>query len=194
MYKRTTTNAGIPILLAVILVSAFILALGDRPARAEEQAEEAEERAEERAEEAEERAEERAEEARERAEEKTQKARIQAGSGERGPENVTLKGKGEKGAEYSGTCTAGDKEEDIGGQVPQSFEYELEGEQLECEITKRSGTMKIVLTGDGTRALQRVSSQGGTFNLVYDGNGGVSFSTSSSGSSSRQVVSSSSSA
>lgn len=187
MYKRTTTNAGISILLAVILVSAFILALGNRPARAEEQAEEAEERAEERAEEAEERAE-------ERAEEKVERPMRQAGSGERGSENVTLKIKGEKGAEYSGTCTTGDKEEDIGGQGPQSFEYELEGEQLECEITKRSGTLKIVMTGDGTRAVQQISSQGGTFNLTYDGNGGVSFSTSSSGSSTRQVVSSSSSA
>ncbi len=190
MDKRTTKSAGIPILLAVILVSAFILALSDRPARAEEQAEEAEERAEE----AEERAEERAEEARERAEEKTERPRREARSRERGPENVTLKVKGDKGAEYSGTCTTGDKEEDIGGQVPQSFEFELEGEQLECEITKGSGTLKIVLTGDGTHAVQQISSQDGTFNLTYDGNGGVSFSASSSGSSTRQVISSSSSA
>jgi len=117
------------------------------------------------------------------------------GSRERGPENVTLRVKGDKGTQYSGTCTTADKEEEIGGQVPQSFEYELEGEQLECEITKRSGTLKIVLIGDGTRAVQQVGSQGGTFNLAYNGNGGVSFSTtSSSGSSTRQVVSSSSSA
>ena len=188
MHKRTTTNAEIPILLAVILISAFVLAFDDRPARAEEQAEKAEERAEkqaeeaeERAEEAEERAEERAEETRKRAEKKTESPRKQAGSRERAPENVTLRVKGDKGTQYSGTCTTADKEEEIGGQVPQSFEYELEGEQLECEITKRSGTLKIVLTGDGTRAVQQIGSQGGTFNLAYNGNGNVSFSTSSSG-------------
>ena len=174
--------------------------MSDQPARAEGQTEEAEERteklaeeAEERAEEAEERAEERAEETSKRAEKKTESTRKQAGSRERGPENVTLRVKGDKGTQYSGTCTTADKEE-IGGQVPQSFKYELEGEQLECEITKRSGTLKIVLTGDGTRAVQQIGSQEGTFNLAYNGNGAVSFSTSSSGSSTRQVVSSSSSA
>jgi hypothetical protein len=78
------------------------------------------------------------------------------------------------------------------GARSQSFEYELEGEQLECEITKRSGTLKIALAGDGIRAVQWIGSRGGTFNLAYNGNGGVSFSISS-GSSMRQVVSSSSS-
>ena len=74
----------------------------------------------------------------------------------------------------------------------QSFEFELEGEQLECEITKTSGTLKIALAGDGIRAVQQIGSRGGPFNLAYNGNGGVSFSTSS-GSSTRQVVSTSSS-
>jgi hypothetical protein len=75
----------------------------------------------------------------------------------------------------------------------QSFEFELEGEQLECEITKTSGTLKIALAGDGIRAVQQIGSRGGNFNLAYNGNGNVSFSTSSSGSSTRQVVSTSSS-
>jgi hypothetical protein len=49
------------------------------------------------------------------------------------------------------------------------------------------------LAGDGIRAVQQIGSRGGNFNLAYNGNGGVSFSTSSSGSSTRQVVSTSSS-
>lgn len=46
MNKRTSISAGIPILLTVILVSAFALALSDQAVRAEEPSEEAEERSE----------------------------------------------------------------------------------------------------------------------------------------------------
>ncbi len=109
---------------------------------------------------------------------------------------MTLKVKGGSQAKFSGTCVVGEEEDNIGGQTPQGFEYSLDGQELECEIRKQgAGELKIILSGDGTRAVQRVNSTKATVRLAYD-DGSVSFSTtSSSGSgkvSSSQVVSSSS--
>ncbi len=112
-------------------------------------------------------------------------------------DKVSLKIRGDEGTEFSGTCTVGDEEEEIEGQVPESFEFELDGQKLECEIKKQgAGELKIILSGDGTRAVQRVNSSKATVEFTYN-DGSVSFSTSSSGSggqvSSSQIVSSSSS-
>lgn len=112
---------------------------------------------------------------------------------------VTLSLEGDAGTEFSGTCSVGDEEESFEGQVPESFSYELGGNQLECEIRKQdgSGTLEVLLTGPGDRVRQRIDSPGGTINLTYSENGSSSSSTSSSGSSSsssvNEVVSSSSS-
>ncbi len=108
----------------------------------------------------------------------------------------TLKVGGDQDTEFSGTHAIRD-EEDISGQAPQSFDYELDGRGLEHEIQKEyTGRLQIVLTGDSTRAAQRVGSSQATVELVYDA-GSVSFSASSSGSggqvSPSRVVSSSSS-
>ncbi len=105
-------------------------------------------------------------------------------------DEVTLKIRGDEGTEFSGTCTVGDEEEDVEGQVPESFEFELDSQELECEIQKQgAGELKIILSGDGTRAVQRVNSSKATIKFTYD-DGSVSFSTSSSGST-RQASSSS---
>jgi hypothetical protein len=107
---------------------------------------------------------------------------------------VTLSIDGDPGTEFSGTCSVGDEENELSGQVPESFGYDLEGQQLECEIRQEgAGSLKILLTGPGDRIEQQINNPGGIISLAYSENG-VSSSTSSSGSSSsvNQVVSNSS--
>jgi hypothetical protein len=108
---------------------------------------------------------------------------------------VMLEIDGDPGTEFSGVCSVGDEENELSGEVPDSFSYDLEGQQLECEIRKEStgsGSLKVLLTGPGDRIEQQTSTPGGTIRLVYSGNS-VSSSTSSSGSSNsvNQVSSSS---
>jgi hypothetical protein len=109
---------------------------------------------------------------------------------------VTLSIEGDPGTEFSGTCSVGDEDNELSGEVPESFDYDLEGQQLECEIRQESaGNLNTLLIGPGDRVEQQANTPGGTISLVYSENG-VSSSTSSSGTSSssvNQVVSSSSS-
>ena len=107
---------------------------------------------------------------------------------------VTLSIEGNPGTGFSGTCNVGDEENELSGQVPESFGYDLEGQQLECEIRQEdAGSLEILLTGPGDRIEQRINNPGGTISLAYSENA-ASSSTSSSGSSSsvNQVVSNSS--
>jgi hypothetical protein len=107
---------------------------------------------------------------------------------------VKLSIEGDPGTAFSGTCSVGDEENELSGQVPESYGYDLEGQQLECEIRQEgAGSLEILLTGPGDRIEQQINSPGGTISLAYSENG-VSSSTSSSGSSSsmNQVVSNSS--
>jgi hypothetical protein len=112
---------------------------------------------------------------------------------------VTLEIGGDPGTAFSGTCSAGDEESELSGEVPDSFSYDLGGRQLDCEIRKESagsGALELLLTGPGgDRVQQRTDSPGGTISLSYSENGVSSSSTSSPGSSGsvNQVVSSSSS-
>ena len=109
---------------------------------------------------------------------------------------VMLSVEGDSGTEFSGTCSVGDEAYELSGEVPESFDYDLEGRQLECEIRQESaGNLNVLLIGPGDRVQQQANTPGGTISLVYSENG-VSSSTSSSGVSSssvNQVVSSSSS-
>ena len=125
--------------------------------------------------------------------EDTKAGRERTGGGGSGRE-VTLSIEGDSGTGFSGTCSVGGEENDLVGEVPESFGYDLEGQPLECEIRQEgNGSLEILLTGPGDRIEQRIGSPGGTINVVYSENG-VSSSTSSSGSSNsvNQVVSSSS--
>ena len=109
-------------------------------------------------------------------------------NGDSGEDQANLEIKGSPGTEISGSCSVGDGEpEEISGQVPQSFTYDLNGKPLKCEIASESD-MEVTLTHGNNRSVQRIS--GGALNLAYD-NGSISSSSSSSGSS--QVTSSSSS-
>ncbi len=134
-----------------------------------------------------------------------QAAQHEEASKDGGAGNVTLRIAGDKGTPFSGTCSVGGKEHDISGQVPQSFEYELDSQKLECEIGKQgdeSGALKVVLSSEVTRSVQRVEGNEGkdvTLRLTYS-KGSVSSSMtssfsqlSSSSSSSQTVISSNSS-
>ncbi len=104
-------------------------------------------------------------------------------------DQAQLELKGDSGTEFSGSCAVGDEEpEEISGQVPQSFTYDLNGQPLKCEITSE-GNIEANLTAGNTRSVQRFS--GGTLSLTYE-NGNISSSVSSSSGSSGQVSSSSS--
>jgi hypothetical protein len=110
------------------------------------------------------------------------------GDKERGPE-ATLELQGEPATEFSGSCTVGDEEpEEISGQVPESFTYELGGRLLECEISTE-GDIQVDLTVGSVHSVQQIS--GGTLKLTYE-NGSISSVASSSTDSSRQESSSSS--
>lgn len=118
------------------------------------------------------------------------------GKGKDRPGDATLEMKGDSGTEFSGSCTVGDEETEVNGQVPERFDYELDGERLQCEIRKEGagGSLQIDFSAEpSTRSVQQIS--GGTLNLTYE-NGRISSNVSSSGSgggsSASQVVSSSS--
>lgn len=101
---------------------------------------------------------------------------------DRGQE-ATLELQGEPGTGFSGSCTPGNEEpEEISGQVPESFTYELGGEPLECEISPE-GSTQVHLTVGNVRSVERIS--GGTLKLTYK-NGSISSVASSSTDSSRQ--------
>jgi hypothetical protein len=111
-------------------------------------------------------------------------------SGEKDRGEATLELHGDSGTEFSGFCTVGDQEpEEIGGQVPQSFTYELKGDLLRCEISPEGDMQVNLAVGQNVRSVQRIS--GGTLNLTYE-NGSISSFVSSSTGPSRQSISSSS--
>src|SRR5215212_205438 len=63
--------------------------------------------------------------------------------------------KGSSGTEFSGSCAIGDEEpEEISGQIPQSFTYDLDGNPLKCEITSE-GNIEANLSVGNTHSVQR---------------------------------------
>jgi Putative auto-transporter adhesin, head GIN domain len=74
--------------------------------------------------------------------------------------------KGSPGIEFSGSCTIGDEEpREIGGEVPKSFTYELEGRSLDCEISSEGDLQVELAVGKGARSVQSIS--GGTLKFTY---------------------------
>jgi hypothetical protein len=72
---------------------------------------------------------------------------------------TTLEIAGDRGTRFSGTCTVGNEEREIGGRVPERFVHELDGRKLECEIRKQSpGAMNIVLDAGDVDYVQRTDS------------------------------------
>ena len=106
-------------------------------------------------------------------------------------DQARLEIEGSPGGEFSGSCDIGDEEaEEISGEVPKSFKYDLEGRPLDCEISSASDLRVELTVGEGTHALQSIGG-GGTLNLTYE-DGSISSVTSSSSKSSSQERSSSS--
>src|SRR5437763_1242462 len=71
---------------------------------------------------------------------------------------VTLEIGGDPGTAFSGTCSAGDEQSELSGEVPDSFSYDLGGRQLDCEIRKESadsGALELLLTGPGGDRVQQ---------------------------------------
>jgi hypothetical protein len=109
---------------------------------------------------------------------------------------TTLEIAGDRGTRFSGTCTVGDEEREIGGRVPERFVYELDGRKLECKIRKQgSGAMNIVLDAGDADYVQRTDSGQVTARIAYSGQGFSSSiqSSTSSGSTNQTNVSQSSS-
>jgi hypothetical protein len=108
-------------------------------------------------------------------------------------QEVTLRLEGDPGTEFSGTCRVGGEENDLSGQVPQSFAYNLEDHGIECQIQNQSaggGRLTVTLLSGNNRSVQQSSTSGGTINLTYSGDGASS---STSSNSVNQVIQSSSS-
>jgi hypothetical protein len=196
-------NTKLLILIATLLLSAFALAgCGTQQAQAETDIEELEKRIEERMEEIEKRIEKRMEEVEQRieevqehaeeraAEEKAEEA-AQGESANTGEAVLTIEG--DPQTKFSGSCAVGDQEgEAIAGQPRESFEFELNGQRLTCEIRNETGgDMEVVLEAGNDRSIQSTNVKGATIRLTYSGNA-ISSSTISSGGSGGQVRSSSS--
>ena len=98
-------------------------------------------------------------------------------SGDGEEDRARLEVGGSSGTEFSGSCTVGDEEpEEISGQVPESFTYDLKGRPLKCEIGS-DGDLQVELTAGNSRSVQRIS--GGRLSLTY-ANGSISSVTTSS--------------
>lgn len=97
-------------------------------------------------------------------------------------ESVTLELEGTEGVPFSGSCSVGEDRRKISGQVPESFEFDVEEGRLSCEIHKRDGhdnaVLEVALSGEGSRSVQRIEGGEGTVKLAYKG-GAVSSSMSS---------------
>lgn len=109
---------------------------------------------------------------------------------------ATLEIAGDPGTRFSGTCTVGDEEREIGGRAPKGFVYKMDGRKLECEIRKQSpGAMKIVVDAGDANYVQRTDSGQVTARIAYSGQGFSSSiqSSTSSGSTNQTNVSQSSS-
>jgi putative autotransporter adhesin-like protein len=103
-------------------------------------------------------------------------------------DQARLEVKGSPGSAFSGSCAIGDEEsEEIGGEVPESFVYDLGGRSLDCEVSSDGDLRVEFIVGENHRSVQSIS--GSTLNLTYE-DGSFSSVTSSS---SRSVMEGSSS-
>lgn len=117
-----------------------------------------------------------------------------AGDGEVGgsgneslPGKVVLRVEGNPGTEFSGTCVAGGAEQEVAGRVPGRFVYELDGQELECEVRKvgsAAGELEISLDGGGLHRKTTIRGQGDevSFALTEQGTAFSTFSSSGSNS------------
>ena len=105
---------------------------------------------------------------------------------------VRLRIGGDSGTTFSGKCAAGNDEEEVSGEVPQSFTYQLDGRKPECEITNKGpGALEVTLTSGNDRSVHRTNAPDAVISLTFSDNGVSSSTTSSSSGSVNQQSSSS---
>ncbi len=116
-------------------------------------------------------------------------------SGGSDKDQARLEINGSPGSAFSGYCAIGDEgSEEIGGEVPQTFTYDLGGRALDCEVSSDGDLRVEFIVGENVHSVQSIS--GGTLNLTYEDGSISSFTSSSSrsvmegSSSSSQVTSS----
>ena len=106
-----------------------------------------------------------------------------AGGNSDGRGDVTLRIQGDEGTRFSGACSVGGERREISGQAPESFEFDLRGRSLSCEVAKQgdgSNELAVVLDGENVYAEQSLAGEQGTSKMTYDGNGSISTMSSSS--------------
>lgn len=123
---------------------------------------------------------------------KEEAERADAGDVEAAPGEAVLALVGAEGTRFSGTCTIGGEESEIGGQVPARYTFDLGEDGIECEVRKTDsgGTLKVIFAAGGSRSVQSTTGSGSTITIAYD-DGSFSSSTVSGGGSSSVVSSSS---
>lgn len=129
-------------------------------------------------------------------EDTTQSTEPEEGANDDGREEprmqASLEMAGEPGTAFSGRCVLGDEENDVSGQVPETFTFQLDGGKLDCEVRKEgSGNMKIIFTAGNDRSVYQTNAPGSTVKFTYTKNGLSSTTSSSSGTSVNQQRSSS---
>jgi hypothetical protein len=196
-------NTKFLILITTLLPSAFALVgcglqnaqaetdIGKIEKRIEERMEEIEKRIEKRLEGVEQRIEEVEKHTEERAAEEEAEEAAQGESANTGEAVLTIEG--DPQTKFSGSCAVGDQEgEAIAGQARESFEFELDGQRLTCEIRNETGgDLEVVLEVGNARSVQSTNVTGAIIRLTYS-EGAISSSTFSSSGSNGQVRSSSS--
>jgi hypothetical protein len=103
-------------------------------------------------------------------------------SGGSDKDQARLEINGSPGSAFSGYCAIGDEgSEEIGGEVPQTFTYDLGGRALDCEVSS-DGDLRVEFNvGENHRSVQSIS--GGTLKLTYEDGSISSFTSSPSGAS-----------
>ncbi len=96
-------------------------------------------------------------------------------AGQASARKATLRIEGTPGTKFSGACAAAGKAEDLNGQVPARYVYNLDGQGLACRIYKQSngGVLKLTLDAGNDHTSQQITS--GTIRLAYN-NGRISVS------------------
>jgi hypothetical protein len=89
---------------------------------------------------------------------------------------VTLGITGDDETLFAGTCSVGEDERDVGGRVPRSFEFDLQGGELACEIRTdgAGGEFRIVLSDENSRFVHRSVGGGASVTRFVYEEGGIS--------------------
>lgn len=106
------------------------------------------------------------------------------------PGEVRLKINGKRGTPFTGTCSIGDEEREVSGQVPERFVYEPEGRKVECELRNEgpdAGQLKFFVDARASNQKQKIRVTGDNIDFTFSGDG-ISYTASSASSSSSSSV------